>query len=404
MSRYGDRIDGVYTDGMGPCVLKSNWPDYTEPIVDYLGIRRTVKNDPRRVLIQNYFGCEFSDDYVMPEGYFGLENKMPVRRWPACVKALAMTPFSGWAASGAYGKDVSRLSPEDIALFTVFQSTCTRAGGVCWASGPYCGGGWDIGVMETMREAARHMDRLRPYIRDTVPSTSWPTVSGDTIEDKNGIFAASSSDRRREFLHVTRFPENGIVELPAPEDGARFGMPYAATGDVAVRSFEQDGNGVRMILAGAPDEVDTVICLERVNDPGAPRWKWINCTDKRLRYLPVEDWRYTMVGGYGEGEDKNVKTLGAYEYDTRAAEKASARMDTWIEGSEAEIYGSVGPEGGEADLVIDDMLVARLDNRSPVRKNRVLLGTSGELCGGVHTVTLVARGSGFEFDAMRIRE
>ena len=78
-------------------------------------------------------------------------------------------------------------------------------------------------------------------------------------------------------------------------------------------------------------------------------------------------------------------------------------MDTWFEGSEAEIYGAIDPAGGEADLVIDDIFVARLSNRGAVRKNRVLLGSSGELAGGVHTVTLVARGAGFEFDAMRIR-
>ncbi|MBO4407497.1 MAG: hypothetical protein J5849_07325, partial [Clostridia bacterium] len=310
----------------------------------------------------------------------------------------------GWTASGEYGKDVRRLRPEEMALFSVFQSTCTRAGGVCWASGPYCGGGWDIGVMETMREAARHMDRLRPYIRDTVPSASWPTVSGDTIDGKSGVFAASSADRRREFIHVAGLPEGGVVELPAPEDGARFAKPRAATGNMVVRSFEQDEKGVRMVLDGTPDEVDTVILLDRVENPGAPRWKWIDCTDKRLRYLPVENWRYTMVGGYGEGEDRNVRTLGAYEYDTRTAAEDAARMDTWIEGSEAEIYGSIDPEGGEADLVIDDVFVARLSNRGPVRKNRVLLGTSGELCGGIHTVTLVSRGKGFEFDAMRIRE
>ena len=68
-----------------------------------------------------------------------------------------------------------------------------------------------------------------------------------------------------------------------------------------------------------------------------------------------------------------------------------------------EIYGSLDPEGGEADLVIDDMLVTTLHNRGETRKNRVLLGTSGELCGGVHTLTLVSRGKGFELDAVRIR-
>lgn len=403
IERYGDRIDGIYTDGVGPCILKSNWPDYTRPVVDYLGIRRTVKADPRRILIQNYFGCEFSDDFIMPEGFFGLERKLPVRQWPACEKALAMTPFIGWAASGQYGKDVRSISPEETALFTVFQSTCVKAGGVAWASGPYCGGGWDVGVMETMREVGRHMSRLSGCIRDTVPSRSWPTVSGDTLESKNGIFAASSSDRAREYIHVASMPADGVVSLSAPQDNVRLAKPCVMTGNMVVRSLEQDENGVRIVLDGTPDEVDTVICFDRLNDPNAPEWTWIDCADKRLRYLPVEDWVYNAVSGYGEGSQNNTRNLGAYEYNTRTAQAASARMDTWIEGSEVEIYGSVDPEGGEVDLVIDDMFVATLSNRGDSRKNRVLLGTSGELCGGVHTVTLVSRGKGFAFEAMRIR-
>ena len=403
IDRYGDRIDGIYTDSNGPCYRKSDWPDYERPIVDYLGIRRTVKADPRRVLVQNGIGCEFTDDFVMPEGYFGFERVLPVRQWPACRKALAASPFFNgqWGVSGQYGKDWRRLSPEDAALFTVFQSTCTEGGGMCWASSPYCGGGWDVGVTETMREIGRHMSRLAGCIRDTVPSRSWPTVSGDTLESKNGVFAASSADRAREYIHVASFPAHGTVTLPAPEDHVRLINPRVMTGDMVVRSFEQDESGVRITLDGTPDEIDTVISFERINDPLAPAWTWINCTDKRLRYLPVENWRYHTLSGWGGDDDR--QTLGAYEYDARESLAASARMDTWIEGSEVEIYGSVGPEGGEADLVIDDLPVLTLSCRAGAPNNRVLLGSSGELFGGVHTVTLVSRGKGFAFEAMRVR-
>ena len=121
IDRYGGRIDGIYTDSAGPCYMKSNWPDYARPIVDYLGIRRTVKADPRRVLIQNGSGCEFSNDFVMPESYFGFERVLPVRQWPACRKALAASPFLNgqWGVSRNYGLDCRRLSSEDVALFTV---------------------------------------------------------------------------------------------------------------------------------------------------------------------------------------------------------------------------------------------------------------------------------------------
>ena len=406
LDRYGDRIDGVYTDGGGPMRLASNWTVYyNEPVVDYLGIRRKIKSHKGLVMIQNGFGCEFNDDYVMPEGYFGYENTHPdIFTWPATEKAMAMQPFSGWAASGKYGEDLCWLSGADIARFTIFEASCAAAGGMCWAAGPYCGGGWDVGVLERMREAARHLSRLAEGWKDNVPSPSWPTVSGDTLDARGGVFAATSRDKRREYIHVMRLPEDGMVKLPCPADGVKLSAPRVVGCDAAVINFVQDGDGVRFHIIGRTDEIDTVVCFDRENDLTAPLWFWFNCTDKRIRYTSILQWHYHNLGEGYNATEATHRMLGCYEYDTRTAQAGGARLDTWFEGSEVEVYASIDPSGGRADFLVDDMLVASLDSRAPLRKNRVRLATSGELGGGVHTVSLIARDPGFEFDALRIRK
>ena len=406
LDRYGDRIDGIFTDGTGPMRLASNWPYYyDEPVVDYLAIRRKIKARENLVMIQNGFGCEFSDDYVMPEGYFSYEVSHPdVWRWPACEKAMAMQPFSGWAASGKYPENHTWMTGEDIARFTLFQASCALGGGMTWAAGPYAGGGWDAGVMENMLEVGRHMKRLELGWRDCVQSPSWPTVSGDTLFSRSGVFASTARRRDFEYIHIMKMPEDGVVHLPAPQDGARFSTPVALSGDVVVTDMRQTDDGVTLTLEGSPDPIDTIIRLSRKNDPAAPVWFWFNDTDKRIRYTDIQQWRYHCLGEGYNTTDATHRMLGCFEYDSRTSLTAGARFDTWFEGSEVELYGCMDPSGARADFLVDDMLVAVIDTRAPQRQVRVRLAASGELGGGVHTVSIIAHGPGFEFEALRMRK
>ena len=408
MERYGDRIDGIYTDSMGPGRFTFEYhysAAYEHPIVDYLALRGIIKRaNPDIALIQNGFGWLFSNDFTMPEGFFGFEVNHPVELWPACEKSLAMTPFSQWAASGHYGENVSRCSAEDLARFTLFEASCTTAGGVCWASGPYCGGGWDVGVMETMTELKCILHRIGEGLKNVVPSTSWPTISGDTLKSRGYVFECSSHDRVYEYIHIMRMPGDGVIKLPVPQDGALLSHPRVLTPGVVLSDFVQDESGVRFSLTGTFDPVDTVVRLRRTNNLNAPKWTWYNDSDKRFRYTP-NDWTYECFGGEPGSPDQRVKTLGCFEYDARRAVRDGARVDGWFEGSVVEVYGTLDPEGGVADILIDDMRVATIDTRSPQRKTRVLHYVSPDLYGGCHTLSIVSRGQGgFEFDAIRVRE
>lgn len=405
LDRYGTRIDAVYTDGAGPggmdadnCVVA-----YQEPVINYLKIREIVKTaNPDLAIVQNGFGPMFSDDFIMPEGYFGMEERLPVGRWPACEKALAMTPFTGWVPSGKYGEDVRRLDPADIARFTIFQATCNTGGGTCWASGPYCGGGWDVGVVETMREVGRHMTRIGEAVKNIVPSTSWPTVSGDSLESRGWLFACSSDNRRYEYIHIMRMPDNGVIQLPAPEDGAQFACPRPMTPGMRITDFTQDASGVSFRLSGTPDELDTVVRLTRENNERALTWYWLNDTDKRVCFSRG-DWAYRYIGEMPLFDGEKSMMEGCFEYDTRLSKREGAYFDICFEGEYVEIYGVTGPEGCRAQVVIDDVLAGEIDTHAPVRRVRQLLYRSDRLFGGTHRICLYARGEGtLEFDAARI--
>jgi len=400
LDRYGRRIDGLYIDGMGPGRFAGGAigsQSYEFPIIDYMKIRQIAKSaNPNIALIQNYFGYKFTCDFAMPEGFFGYENRHPdTRTWPACEKALAVTAFNSWSAGAVKGPNVARITPEDAARFTVFQSTCNTAGGVAWASGPYCGGGWENGVMETMTEVGRHMERLGESVKDVVPSTSWPTVSGDTLESRDWVTASSSRDGMHEYIHIMRKPEDGIVTLPAPQDGASFSDPAVPGGQAAVEEFRQDQSGLHLRLEGQWDEVDTVVRLARCANPGAPIVEWRNDTD--VRFVYGGEWVYDFLS------EHRSEFHGNYEYDSHTTARDGDWCRTTFEGDVVEVIGPVGPEGGRADVLIDNILMGQMDNFASERRNRQVLFRSGRLYGGRHELKVIKTGGQtIELDAVRI--
>jgi len=400
IGRYGRKIDGLFIDGMGPGRFVGGAvgsQSYEFPIINYLKIRQIAKSaNPNLAMIQNYFGYKFTCDFAMPEGFFGYEGKHPdTRTWPACEKALAVTAFNSWSAGGAKGPKVARITPEDAARFTVFQSTCNTAGGVAWASGPYCGGGWENGVMETMTLVGRYMERLGESVKNVVPSTSWPTVSGDTLQSRNWVVVSTSSDGRHEYIHIMKKTDNGIVYLPVPQDGAIFSDPAVITGQAAVVEFQQDESGVSLRLEGRWDELDTVVRLARRGNPDAPVIEWRNDTDTRFVYMG--EWGYDFLSEH-RGE-----FLGNYEYDAHATTRDGDWWRTTFEGDRIEVIGPVDPNGGRADVLIDNILVGEINNIAPERKNRQVLFASDRLFGGRHEIKVIKTGGKtMELDAVRI--
>ena len=390
--RYAKKLAGFYTDGAGPTRGRSTRMEENRQIVDYLMLRDIMKKEnPELVMIQNYFGYLFSNDFAMPEGFFGCEDILEAKQWPACQKALAICPFDGgWWPQAPHDQDSRKMSARDMLWLTLFNASCTAGGGLCWASGPYCEGSlWPMGVTETLAEVGSQLHRFRDPILDAVPSHCYPTVSGDTLESRNYRFFTGSGDGLYEYLHLLKLPDSGTLLLPPTEDGAVLTSPESLTPGITV-SFEAG----MLTLCGTPDPIDTVIRFRRTAPTQVQDAEWINDTDKRIRY--EGEWKYCHL------RPTEADALGCFEADYHRAAKKGDSLFLAFEGSIVEIFCNLRPSGGAAQAYIDGVFVGRIDTRGndAVRKR---LFRSIDLHGGWHTLYLVLEeNQPIELDAIRV--
>lgn len=399
--RYGKKIIGFYTDGVGPTCGRSGRMEENRQIVDYLMIRDIMKKEnPDIVMIQNYFGYLFSNDYAMPEGFFGYEDTMHYRnteKWPACRKALAICPFDGgwWPAPEPRGADVRKMPVADMVRYTLFNASCTDGGGLCWASGPYCEGSlWPEGVSQTMEAAGRQIHRFRESVLDAVPCSAYPTHSGDTLEDKDFRFFTASKDGKFVFLHLLRSPGDSAITLPRTEDGSVLTSPVSLTQGVSVEAFAPCADGCTLTLAGEYDPVATVIRFCRSTPEPVWEIEWINNTDKRIRY--EGNWKYRHLTG------TDPLPHGCFEADFHTASHKGDSLFLAFEGSFAQVFCNLRPGNGAAQVFLDGVFVGRIetDGATAVRQ----LGfRSIDLHGAWHTLYLVLDDDKpFELDAVKI--
>lgn len=405
--RYGKKLLGFYTDGMGPYKGKHPHMEQNFQIVDYLMIRDIMKSaNPDMVMIQNYFGYLFSDDYAMPEGFFGYEDRShwKVTGWPAAQKAMALCPFRGgwWPEPVPRGTDVRITSVQNLVQYTLFYASCSNSGGLAWASGPYCEGNlWPVGVRETMTELGSSLARFRESALQAEPSYSYPTISGDTLVKKQFRFFTTSPDGSYEYLHIMNSPENDTVILPKPEDGAQLSSPISLTEGLWVTSFrEAQAGGWELTLHGVYDVLDSVIRFSRTCHAPSPQVTWLNDTDKRIRY--EGNWTYCHL----TEDPRTEKCLGCFEHDFHAASRLGDSFFLAFEGDTLEIYGNVRSGAGQALVFLDGIEMERMREQGDPQECeqvRQLLFRSGQLHGGWHTLYVVlAEDRTFEVDAIKI--
>ena len=404
--RYAKKLYGFYTDGTGPYSKKNFKYEQNVQVVNYLKIRDIMKKaNPSIIMIQNFFGYIFSDDYAMPEAYFWYQNKYmdQIEKWPAAEKSLATCCFVGnwWPPAGERGADTTRMKPADIAKLTIFEASCSIGGGMCWAGGPYCEGNvWPVGVIEGMSEVGRIL-RTPCYEESALnaaPSKSYPTISGDTLEALDHKFFTSSYDQRYEYLHIMKADGASVtVDIPAAQDLAKLSAPVSMTDGVKVVSFAENNGGYALTLEGDFSDVDTVVRFERINADDAPVFEWVNDTDKRIRYEGT--WGYTFL----QEKEETHKTVGTFESDVHETSERGASFFFAFDGSFIEIYGDTRPDAGKALVFIDGVEMAEIDENANDEKVRQLLFRSPDLHGGTHTLYVVStEEKNFEFDALRV--
>ena len=107
--------------------------------------------------------------------------------------------------------------------YIVLQAGINQVGGgISWAAGPYANGGWETGVLPMLNQVGTYVSAVDPAIRNTYPSTYYPTGDGKRIMDLPWGVATRSTDNGFEFIHVLKPPTGKTLTLPVPQDGKTF--------------------------------------------------------------------------------------------------------------------------------------------------------------------------------------
>ena len=288
VDRYGDDILGLYLDeGSGAAD--------SQRVVDYPRLRKTITaRHPHLLMMQNDYGNLYSCDLGNMEVFYNHTHNTPDGdQWKSYKIPISVVVGSIFWAAFPEGKTEPAqksakvgfnqwipFTPESMFRYTVLQAgSNTDGGGTLWAAGPYPGGGWESGVLERMTKTGALLKPIERSIKNTYPSSSWPTAAGTKIADLAWGVATRSTDDRIEYLHILKPPANGstTLKLPPPADGRKFAKAVMLENSKPVR-FKQDAEGLKLMLpAGSSwNRLNTVIALQVAADSpqqNAALWK-----------------------------------------------------------------------------------------------------------------------------------
>ncbi|MEY4386055.1 MAG: hypothetical protein RLY20_1338, partial [Verrucomicrobiota bacterium] len=353
VDRYGNDILGLYLDE-GSAAADSY------RVVDYPRLRRTISaKHPQLLLMQNDYGDLYGFDIGNREVFYNGSYGTPDgNQWESAKKPVSIVVGSIFWAAFPEGKTEPsqksdkvgfnpwiQYSPAAMFRYTVLQAgICTDGGGVLWAAGPYPGGGWEVGVLERMKAVGSLVEAVAPSIKNTYPSTSYPTKPGVRIADLEWGVATRSTDGQREFLHVLTPPTGTtVLNLPPPADGKKFSQARLLKTGQKV-AFKQTGDGLCLELPAGEkwDSLDTVIALDvAAGSPPVNHALW-----KPFRASSLEGKNYAMLATDGSEATAWIPTASDVEHAGYLDLAQSCRF------SRVEVIGNI-PPGTRLELAED---------------------------------------------------
>jgi len=389
--RYGNEIDGIWIDEGSPA-------GDSYRVVDYGRLRKTIKTrNPNLTIINNFYGTTYACDLGMKEygpdwGEFAQSDG---NKWPAYTIPVGACFAGNWSVTSPLGKNDVQFSASDLFRYTVLEAGAnTVGGGVAWATGPYAGKGWGTGVLDTLIKVGKLIEPIASSIKQTLPSTSFPTISGKTINDLNWGVATRSLDNKLEYIHVLKAPQSKKLRLPAPEDGKLFGSATLLRNGKNV-VLKQSGEGVEITL---PEEeewsvYDTAIQLTVSGTKSAKSNSvWINDTESDISY-EGRGWDYSRW------ERKH----GDYDNDVHiTAVKGDALLFPFT-GTGIEYIGSMSKEQGTCNIFLDGVFQTIADGFADNYQAQKVLFSKTGLNNGKHLLKIVNTGAkSLVLDAIKI--
>jgi len=390
--RYGNEIDGIWIDEGSPA-------GDSYRVVDYDRLRKTIKTrNPNLTIINNFYGTTYACDLGMKEygPGWGELAQPDVNKWPVYSIPVGACFASNWMATNPVGKNDVRFSAASMFLYIVLEAgaNITGGGGVAWAAGPYVGKGWETGVLDTLIKVGKLIKPIASSIKQTIPSTSYPTISGKTINDLSWGVATRSLDSKMEYIHVLKAPKSKILKLPAPEDGKLFGSATLLRNGKTV-VLKQTGEGVDLILPDDEDwdVYDTAIQLTVSGTiPAKSNYVWINDTEFDISY-EGRGWEYSRW------ERKH----GDYDNDVHITAVKGDALLFPFKGTGIEYIGSQSNKQGKCDIFLDGVFQTTVDGFADRYQAQKVLFTKTGISNGKHLLKIVNTGAkSLVLDAIKI--
>jgi len=259
IDRYGTKISGMWFDNGS-----------AKASIDKARLRETVLSrlpDAALISINNAnqvtdFGCA---EIRRPHNFRNKEKFDNVdandeETWPGLDKSVGFVNDQyWWSVPGDYG-----FTGEKMYKYTVMQAaTNLEGGGVAWALGPFPGDQlWNSNVMPSMSDLGERIAAVSESIKNTHPSTSYPSPHGTRINELEWGVATQSTDGKYEYLHILKPPSGDVLTIPAPADGKTFSSVVNLLTGRAV-SLVQTSSQVSLTLdpGDSWDPINTVIKL-----------------------------------------------------------------------------------------------------------------------------------------------
>ncbi len=377
IDRYGDQIDGLYMDENDPGGNQNS-------SVDFARLGQTIRRrNPDLVLIQNFYGNLYCNDVPMGESGPAGANFSKDVSWPS-VSAYAQVMSATWSAQVPTNQYTATRSPQGIFRGAVVQATsCTDGGGWAWAAGPFPGGIWEQGVLETMQGAGQLMAPVAVAVTNTYPSTSFSfswSWGG----------ATRSVDDTKEYIHVLWPPSGNTLTLPAPMDGKVFTNAWLLANNNAV-TLVQNPRSVQLTLTGTNtwDTNDTVITLD-VASGG----------DLYLANDTTADATYT--GSWNYNPNRNTTEFLRDVHETTVN---GDYVEFAFNGTDIELLATSGSDRGTVDIFIDGAFQQTVSAQTAGTQYRKVIYRQTGLPRGNHKVKAVKTGGTyFTVDAFRASE
>jgi len=285
--RYGDRIEGLWFDGMfvhtnkTPQHLCIQQERLRETLLAYnpgLALVGNVASDRSksphpdwRAIDYRAWECAVA---VGPGLSFGVNKDARMDdalTWPGTRQQVALVAGSNWWAANKEAN--TKYSPENLFRYLVLQASASTSGGFAIAAG--CspetarensnGNLWEGNFYETMIALNKYIAPVAESIKNTAAGKAYVTQDHEWLDQAQWGVSTESVDGKTVYLHIINPPKGKKLSIGQTEDGSTLGGRAMLLNTGTPVTFKKTATGYDITLPATAEwnTLDTVIKVQR---------------------------------------------------------------------------------------------------------------------------------------------